>query len=582
MKDFENLDLENITTPVDADMLERLLTDSNYDAEETDFVVNGFRTGFALHYEGPTFRQDYSDNIPFTVGNKFVMWEKIMKEVKLGRYAGPFREPPFTHFIQSPIGLVPKAGGDTRLIFHLSYKFKNGNESVNYWTPKHLSSVKYNDIEHAVRNALRLVNKHESAEGIFAGKSDLVSAFRVLPLSADSWKWLLIKAKHPVTDSTVFFVDKNLPFGSRISCAHFQKVSNCIRHLTEHAAGRRRVITNYLDDFLFIDITKVGCNFLVDSFLEVCHKIQFPVSVEKTVWATRNLVFLGILLLGRSLHLSVCTEKRDKAVHMLTYLMEKRKATVNELERLAGFLNFLNKAIVPGRSFTRRMYAKFAGIVKINQRDGVGRVANLRKYHHVSLDAEFRYDCRVWLIFLQNTQAVCRPFVDLKRTVTADSLFFYSDASLNPNLGFGCVFNHEWSFGKWEPGFVVQCEPSIGFLELYAACIGIFTWGHLLRNGRFLIWIDNTAARDMINQGSSKCPNCMYLLKMLTLNNLQNNRRVFARYVNTKVNFLSDALSRLRIDYFLSKAPKGTKRTPQALPNELWPLSRVWQNKRRS
>ena len=58
-----------------------------------------------------------------------------MKEVELGRFAGPYDEPPFEHFVQSPIGLVPKDKGlKTRLIFHLSYP-KDG-ESVNSGIPK--------------------------------------------------------------------------------------------------------------------------------------------------------------------------------------------------------------------------------------------------------------------------------------------------------------------------------------------------------------------------------------------------------------------------------------------------------------
>ena len=45
-----------------------------------------------------------------------------MKEIAEKRMAGPFEDIPFEHFIQSPIGLVPKDGGKkTRLIFHLSY-----------------------------------------------------------------------------------------------------------------------------------------------------------------------------------------------------------------------------------------------------------------------------------------------------------------------------------------------------------------------------------------------------------------------------------------------------------------------------
>ena len=43
-------------------------------------------------------------NLKLTVGNETILWNKVMKEVKAKRYAGPFTE----DFIQSPIGLVPK------------------------------------------------------------------------------------------------------------------------------------------------------------------------------------------------------------------------------------------------------------------------------------------------------------------------------------------------------------------------------------------------------------------------------------------------------------------------------------------
>ena len=56
---------------------------------------------------------------------------------------GLFETIPFENFIQSPIGLVPKAGSDqTRLIFHLSYDFKSeGFKSVNAHTPKGIISA---------------------------------------------------------------------------------------------------------------------------------------------------------------------------------------------------------------------------------------------------------------------------------------------------------------------------------------------------------------------------------------------------------------------------------------------------------
>ena len=68
-----------------------------------------------------------------------------MLEVSEGRLAGPYEVIPYSNYIQSPVGLVPKAGGKTRLIFHLSYNFSDKPEdaSVNGSTPKELCTVHY-------------------------------------------------------------------------------------------------------------------------------------------------------------------------------------------------------------------------------------------------------------------------------------------------------------------------------------------------------------------------------------------------------------------------------------------------------
>ena len=109
----------------------------------------------------------------------------VMKEVKAGCYAGPYETIPYTNFIQSPIGLVPKAGNKTRLIFHLSYQFKDGKGSVNSCTPRDICTVKYNDLDAVVAACLCICNYTQDSglpQIIFLGKTDLSSAFRVLPL----------------------------------------------------------------------------------------------------------------------------------------------------------------------------------------------------------------------------------------------------------------------------------------------------------------------------------------------------------------------------------------------------------------
>ena len=184
------------------------------------------------------------------VRNETVLWNKVMKEVKEKRYAGPFVEPLFEHFIQSPIGLVPKDGGkDTRLIFHLSYP--RDGDSDNSGTPAEVCKVKYGEFDQAIKRCL------EEGIACFISRSDMKAAFRNLGIAKKYWKLLLMKARNPV-NKLWYFVDKCLPFGSSISCAHFQDFSNSVAHLVWFHT--KKVCINYLDDYLFAALLEAVCN----------------------------------------------------------------------------------------------------------------------------------------------------------------------------------------------------------------------------------------------------------------------------------------------------------------------------------
>ena len=280
------MNFNDIVTPINCERLEQLLKDVEYNENESSFLCDGFKHGFDIGYAGPWDCRDTSENIPLRVGNPTILWNKIMEEVEKKRFSGPFPEILFKEtYIQSPIGLVPKAGnsGKTRLIFHLSYKFKNGNESVNYWTPEELCSVKYNDLDEAVRQCIRLM-KLMGVNTLYYSKSDLQSAFRILGIKP---------SQHPISGKTFYFMDNCLPFGASISCSHFQCFSNALKNIVETLASRilktPTPITNYLDDFLFIYFTINGCNYMVVVFINVCDQIRFPVSMEKTEWVMEKL-----------------------------------------------------------------------------------------------------------------------------------------------------------------------------------------------------------------------------------------------------------------------------------------------------
>ena len=256
-------------------------------------------------------------------------------------------------------------------------------------------------------------------------------------------------ADHPTTGRRFYFYDKALPFGASISCSLFQRFSNSLKHIVETITGKQYCCTNYLDDYLFIEATQVGCNQLVKQFLKMCQFINFPVALDKMEWAMTKLIFFGILIDGEHRVLAIPNEKRLKALHMIRELFEKRKATVKQLQVLAGTLNFLNKAIHPGRAFTRRMYAKYSFTDyknrHFNSKSAESTQAKvLKQHHHVNLDMEFRFDRKMWELFLEqveNSLTLCRPITDLDDDFHGQVLNPYSDTSLASQKGFGAIFD---------------------------------------------------------------------------------------------------------------------------------------------
>ena len=264
------------------------------------------------------------------MGNKYILWEKIMEEVKEKCYAGPFTEVPFENFIQSPVGLVPKKGNKIRLIFHLSYCFLENTEdgSVNSSSPKEWCTVHYNDLDTVVKQCL-LTSKEAyinfDTKTIYVGKTNLSSTFRVLPLRVLSYCWVVLKADDPRDGRMKYFVDKCLPFGASISCSHYQRFSNSLKHITTYKTGHK-TITNFLDDFLFVVMLKYICNQVINGFLEICRTLRILVAPEKTEWGCTCLVFLGFLLDSERLILAIPLDKQAKAVSLLTDMVNKKKS----------------------------------------------------------------------------------------------------------------------------------------------------------------------------------------------------------------------------------------------------------------
>ena len=334
----------------------------------------------------------------------------------------------------------------------------------------------------------------------------------------DQWFLLVMKAYHPITNKVYYFVDKCLPFGSSISCAIFQDVSNAIAYIVKHRTKKPNV--NYLDDYLFAAALKRMCDWQIKVFLDVCEQIRFPVAIEKTYWGTTVLVFLGLLLDTQRQLVCIPTDKIAKAIELVNWFLSKKKATLLQFQKLCGNLNFLCRCIVPGRAFLWRLY--------------VAGNPQLKQHHHLKITQEHKLDLETWRFFLTQPDIFYRQFIQ-PQVHTAQELDMYSDALRNFKLGFGAYCGPEWTFGQWDEEFCQKYEPSIEYLELFGVAVAVINWLKLFKNMKIVLFCDNQAVVNMINNASSKCKNCMVLIRMIVLEGLVCNTGVFAKYVRSKI-----------------------------------------------
>ena len=95
---YDNLSVELRSYPLEQDRLQ---------------LLTGFKSGFSLQYSGPRkFRE--SQNLKSALEAPDLVESKLIKEIALGRVAGPFPTAPFPSLRVSPVGLVPKKDGDFR------------------------------------------------------------------------------------------------------------------------------------------------------------------------------------------------------------------------------------------------------------------------------------------------------------------------------------------------------------------------------------------------------------------------------------------------------------------------------------
>ena len=115
------------------------------------------------------------------------------------------------------------------------------------------------------------------------------------------------------------------------------------------------VIVVYLDDFLVIGATRSECERAYQILLALLQDLGFTISEHKLVPPTQRLTFLGVQLDTVSGTMTLPHEKLTELQAIVCSCQTKRRATKNQLQRLAGKLNWDCRVMYGGRTLLRRV-----------------------------------------------------------------------------------------------------------------------------------------------------------------------------------------------------------------------------------
>ena len=319
---------------------------------EGEKLIEGFKNGFSLGFSGERVPMS-ARNLKSAYEYPQIVRKKIEKEVQLGRIVGPFSAPPFDNFRCSPIGLVPKRiQGEYRLIHHLS---SPKGSSVNDCIDREECTVSYSDFDEAVKLVVAL------GRNAFMGKSDIKSAFRLLPVNPADFDLL------GMCFDGQFYFDRCMPMGCSVSCAVFERFSSFLQACCRRIASSKGIL-HYLDDFFFVGWAADECAHLMRCFRAMCDRFGIPIADEKTEGPVQVITYLGLEIDSTELQVRVPKEKLRVLLSMLDDFASKSKLTLRQLQSLTGSLNFVCKAIAPGRAFLRRLIDLTRGVHKAHHR----------------------------------------------------------------------------------------------------------------------------------------------------------------------------------------------------------------------
>ena len=146
-------------------------------------------------------------------------------------------------------------------------------------------------------------------------KSDIISAFRLIPVSPNDYPRLGFTYKN------MYYYDKCLA-GCASSCQIFECFYTALEWILRNKFSVKHCI-HVLDEFMFLGASFEECKKYLESWEHLCNMLNVSLAVKKTIGPAQEIVFLGIQLSSREMTARLPQEKISLYTNKLSNLMSK-------------------------------------------------------------------------------------------------------------------------------------------------------------------------------------------------------------------------------------------------------------------
>ena len=471
------------------------------------FLLEGIRNGFRIsNVESPDQVHCVEHrNHPSAIQFSGLVEKDLRLQLALNHYVCA-SEPPL---VISPIGAIPKEGGDDVRIIHDGSR--PVGDAMNDYSVLH--SVHYQTLEDAYSLA---------KPNYYLAKVDLKSAYRSVAIHPLDYCLTGLKWHFDSDTDPTFLFDTRLPFGASQAPSIFHRLTQSVRRMMARLGFENLVV--YLDDFLCIEETYERCLLAQQTLISLLIKLGFCISWHKVLGPSRVLPFLGIIINTSNCSLSQEENKLTKLESKLMSFHSKTRATKRQLQSLAGSLNWACQAVRGGRYFLRRIL------------DSINRLKH--GSHKCKLTKAFKLDIEWWLMYLRSFNGVvfyrqCASYV------------VHTDAC---DQGAGMFCGGDWQYVNWRQDRPEFRNLHINYKEVISVILAAKKWAQVWKNAQVTVVTDSTVAKAIINKGTCRSPIVMNLLRELFWLSEQHQFKLRAMHIPGKLNQLPDCISRLHED----------------------------------